>query len=281
MKQLKENTLKYYPSFALHKPVFLIIFVFIVVNRCIPTTLSAGSSQKTQIFEEVIQNGIVRLEAQLKSDTVLDRNTVGTGFYWDDELWVTCGHLVANLKPGSKIVGSINGRDYHIQIVSIDSKRDVAIFKIPTFHPAESFQLRRSEKVRIAEDIYIIGFPLPTVIRDKNPTVTSGIVSALNRTVAYSNSEIKGLIQIDAVASDGNSGGPVLNAEGKVIGMVILAASSAQAEWRGAAFALPVDVIKQLLNEKQKKTKAKSKSTKFQSVKSLLSGRSKNNEKPE
>ena len=105
----------------------------------------------------------------------------------------------------------------------------------------------------VGQPVRVVGFPLPGVIVDKSPSVTGGIVSGINRSILCDGERIDSLIQVDAVASDGNSGGPVTTVDGQVIGMVVFAATGPKAEWRGATFAIPINTVELVAQEIIKK----------------------------
>jgi S1-C subfamily serine protease len=76
-------------------------------------------------------------------------------------------------------------------------------------------------------------------------TVTKGIVSAVNRSIDTANGKLSGLIQTDASISSGNSGGPLVNAAGQVVGLnTAVANSSAQASAENVGFAIPIDRVR-------------------------------------
>ncbi len=100
----------------------------------------------------------------------------------------------------------------------------------------------------VGDDVVAIGNALAL---QGGPTVTSGIVSALNRSIDTDSGQMTGLIQTDAAISSGNSGGPLVNAAGQVIGINSAAAASTQnTTAQNIDFAIPIDkamtVVQQL-----------------------------------
>lgn len=133
---------------------------------------------------------------------------------------------------------------YEAKIIGTDEETDLAVIKIDKndLTPAE---LGDSDSIRIGEFAMAIGNPL-----GMESSVTSGIISAVNRTVTSSDGNTYNLIQTDAAINSGNSGGALVNSEGKVIGINTLKLSGSGIE--GMGFAIPindtVDIYNQLVN---------------------------------
>lgn len=134
---------------------------------------------------------------------------------------------------------------YEATIVGTDEETDLAVIKIEKadLTPAE---LGNSNSVKIGEFAMAIGNPL-----GMQSSVTSGIVSAVNRNVTSEDGTTYNLIQTDAAINSGNSGGALINAEGKVIGINTLKLSGSGIE--GMGFAIPIndtiDIYKQLIEK--------------------------------
>ena len=121
-------------------------------------------------------------------------------------------------------------------VVGADEGNDVALLKVENGSGLPAAELGRSAAVKVGDDVVAIGNALG--LRG-NPTVTRGIVSALNRTVE----NLTGMIQTDAAINPGNSGGPLVNSSGQVIGInTAVAADGAQ----NIGFAIPIDKAKTL-----------------------------------
>lgn len=136
-----------------------------------------------------------------------------------------------------------NSTPYEAKIIGTDEQTDLAVIKIEKddLTPAE---LGDSNSVKIGEFAMAIGNPL-----GMQSSVTSGIISAVNRTVTGENGTTYTLIQTDAAINSGNSGGALVNSEGKVIGINTLKLSGTGIE--GMGFAIPIndtiDIYKQLI----------------------------------
>jgi S1-C subfamily serine protease len=180
----------------------------------------------------------------------------GTGFIFDQTgLVVTNKHLIQRdkSKAAYEVVFS-NSDEYQAVLVDQDPFEDVAILKIVTDEFKNDFpvvKLGNSEELMLGQKVFAIGNTLVTY----DHSVVSGIVSALNRNVsAYyydfggPTENLAGLIQIDASINSGNSGGPLFNLNGEVVGMVTALEDAAF----GIGFAIPIDDLKQALIEVRK-----------------------------
>ena len=157
---------------------------------------------------------------------------------------LTCAHVV---EGASNITVSIGDTDYPATIVGEDSTSDIAVIKIEAtgLVPAT---VGDSEVLSVGDTVLAVGNPLGEL----GGTVTSGIVSALNRSVTIqgsSSTNTMSLIQMDASVSPGNSGGGLFNMNGELIGIVNAKSSDSDAE--GLGFAIPIndaiDVAQDLL----------------------------------
>ncbi len=133
--------------------------------------------------------------------------------------------------------------DWEATIVGVDPENDLAVIKINE-PPATltAIKMGISENLRIGQSVYAIGNPFGF-----DHTLTSGIISALNRNIKSSNGVLmEGTIQTDASINPGNSGGPLLDSSGNLIGIntMIVSPSSGSV---GIGFAIPVDKVKEVV----------------------------------
>ncbi len=166
---------------------------------------------------------------------------IGTGFVVaDGGLIVTNKHVVSDPNAEYLVIDK-NNSEYSVSKIYLDPTNDLAIIKTDGFS-VSSLPLGDSGNLRVGEEVIAIG----TALGKFRHTVTTGVVSGLGRGVQAINEESKvvedleGLIQTDAAINLGNSGGPLLNRSGKVIGVNV--AISAGAENIG--FALPINMVK-------------------------------------
>ncbi len=163
---------------------------------------------------ERISPSVVTVVADGSSDLGSGRST-GTGVVItsDGEI-LTNSHVVEGASQVSVLFGdSID--PIPAEVLAADPGNDLALLKIDLdgLTPAV---FADPASISIGDEVVAVGFALDL---DGGPTVTRGIVSALNRTIANSDGALDGLIQTDAAISSGNSGGPLLNASGEVVGI--------------------------------------------------------------
>jgi len=175
----------------------------------------------------------------------------GTGFVvTTDGLILTNKHVLVNEAANYKVVFS-DGRQLDAEIVSKDIFDDVGVLKIVVpddveMEPLPVVKFGDSDDIRVGQRVLAIGNALALY----SNTVTSGIISATGRQLsAYDNSGLvvenfSGLIQTDAAINLGNSGGPLVNLEGEVVGMNVAVAEAAN----GIGFAIPINDIKPLID---------------------------------
>ena len=174
---------------------------------------------------EAIANDLAPSVVAVQSNLVQDGRTgesVGTGLIVtaDGEI-VTNAHVVGDAKTVHvRLNGESEPRD--AAVVASDRDRDLALLRLDTtgLSPAT---FAAADDARLGDEVLAIGYALDL---DGDPTVTLGIVSSLDRTLNTESGSLKGLIQTDAAVSSGNSGGPLVNAVGRVVGLTTLASST-------------------------------------------------------
>lgn len=164
--------------------------------------------------------------------------SVGTGIIMtEDGYIITNAHVISGGK--SCMVALSNGATYTAELVGYDEEQDVAVLKADANGlPAAEFG--DSDQAVVGDTVYAIGNPLGVELRG---TLTNGIISAINRDVTV-DGKVMTLIQTNAALNNGNSGGPLINAYGQVIGINTLKMSSQTGEEsatvEGLGFALPI-----------------------------------------
>jgi S1-C subfamily serine protease len=174
---------------------------------------------------EAIANGLAPSVVAVQTNLVVNGQrgeSLGTGLIVtaDGEI-ITNAHVIGDAQTVHvRLNGESEPRD--AAVVISDPSRDVALLRIKASGlPAATFAAPND--VRIGDDVLAIGYALDL---DGDPSVTLGIVSSLDRTLATDTGALKGLIQTDAAISSGNSGGPLVNALGQVVGINTLVSST-------------------------------------------------------
>lgn len=151
--------------------------------------------------------------------------------FTDDGLVLTNAHVV---EGATQVTVTLPGdrRARAATVVGADASRDVAVVRVDDTEGLVVAPLGSSQEVRVGQDVVAIGNALG--LRG-DPSVTRGIVSALDRSIG----NLSGLLQTDAAINSGNSGGPLVNAAGQVIG--INTAVAVQSNAQNIGFAIPID----------------------------------------
>ncbi len=183
---------------------------------------------------------------------------LGSGFIISADGYVlTNDHVAGNAKQIT--VTLTNGKKYQAEIIGTDLVTDVCLLKI-TPEKGESLQfvkLGNSDDILIGEWVIAFGNPFGLFDNIDKPIVTVGVVSAKGMNLNVDNNRsYKGLIQTDAAINSGNSGGPLVNSLGEVIGINTLIFTGGVSQSNiGYGFALPINRVKTIVDELQSKGK--------------------------
>ena len=183
---------------------------------------------------------------------------LGSGFIISTDGYVlTNDHVAGNAKEIT--VTLTNKKKYQADIIGTDQVSDVCLLKLKT-EKNETFpyvNLGNSDEVMTGEWVIALGNPFGLFENIDQPIVTVGVVSAKGMNLAVDEGRsYRGLIQTDAVINAGNSGGPLVNSNGEVIGIntLIYTAGVSQA-YIGYGFALPINRVKAIMDELKRKGK--------------------------
>lgn len=170
---------------------------------------------------------------------------IGTGIIVSsDGLILTNQHVVSD-NPSSLTVTLMDGSEHDANVLFSDATMDLAVIKIGATG-LKAAKLGDSDKVAVGETAIAIGNPLGL---NYQRSVTAGIVSALGRSILIGQMQIaENLIQTDAAINSGNSGGPLLNLKGEVIGINSYKLSSGE----GMGFAIPVNAVVPVIEQIKK-----------------------------
>ena len=214
-------------------------------NDAVPVSGSSNDDPNWEAVAKAVQQSVVAIQVS----TGNGGGAEGSGVIVDDAGHiVTNNHVVADADPDSVQVTLTDGRIFKATIVGTDATTDLAVIKLTDapddLKPAA---FGDSSKVIVGQPVMAVGNPLGLA-----STVTTGIVSAVDRPVSTSGENsseatVTNAIQIDAAVNPGNSGGPLFDAEGKVIGInSSIATLSSESGSIGLGFAIPVDLVKNI-----------------------------------
>lgn len=187
------------------------------------------------------------------SPTTSTATATGTGVIITDNGYiVTNAHVIYDSEYGGGVAESIkvllsDDSSYDAQIIGYDTDCDLAVLKIDAEN-LTSAEFGDSDSLKLGESVVAIGNPLGFELMD---TVTSGIVSGLNRNITI-NDKAMTLIQTDAAINSGNSGGPLINKYGQVIGInssKMSSSYSSGASIEGIGFAIPSSEVSSIIDD--------------------------------
>jgi S1-C subfamily serine protease len=226
-------------------------------NSSAPVVLQQGKGLSINEIYRASAPAVVHIEttsrAQQPSDffgnpfgTTETQRALGSGFVIDK-----AGHIVTNyhvVRGANTIqVSFSNNERFKAKLVGVDPSTDVAVLRVDVKSRAlKSLPLGNSESVRVGDQVIAIGNPFGL-----DRSVTSGIVSAVQRRIEAPNQlSISHVIQTDAALNHGNSGGPLLNAQGQVIGVNAQIETGGQSQGNvGIGFAIPINTVKDVVAE--------------------------------
>lgn len=207
--------------------------VISIVDEVSPSVVSITAEQSTLNFFGQLEKS----------------QSAGTGFIVSSDGLIATNKHVAENDNADYSVFTSDGKEYEAKVVATDPYFDVAFLKIEAEN-LRTVELGDSDEIQVGGKVVAIG----NALGQFQNTVTTGVVSAVGRSIEASDamgsaSEVlENMIQTDAAINSGNSGGPLVNIAGQVIGMNTAVASSAE----GIGFATPINLVKKALESYQK-----------------------------
>lgn len=227
-----------------------------------PVTLVAGSPPPGNVLPDLVEKvspGVVNISSTrfvkgyvlrgmpeffgmfgIPEESIEKQSSLGSGFIIDLNGYVlTNNHVIE--KADEVVVTLLDKRRIPAKIIGRDKALDLALLQLKGGRSIEKLSpnsLGSSEKLRVGESVFAIGNPFGLT-----HTVTSGIISAKNRTIGVG--AFDNFLQTDASINFGNSGGPLFNLSGEVIGIN----TAINAQGQGLGFAIPIDEAKRHLEE--------------------------------
>ncbi|MCX7671945.1 MAG: trypsin-like peptidase domain-containing protein [Anaerolineae bacterium] len=234
------------PGAAAEPPTPVVVVVVATPTPApLPTITDSVEAQRIAVYERVAP-AVVNITTQVLRSSffygVIPEEGSGSGFLWDAE-----GHIVTNhhvIAGAQKIEVSFSD-DFTVAatVVGSDPVNDLAVLKVDSV-PAGVTPVRPGESasLKVGQTAIVLGNPFGRFER----TMTVGVVSALNRTIETESTVLRGVIQTDAAINRGNSGGPLLDLQGRLIG-VNTAIYSPTGTSAGVGLAIPVDKVRRVV----------------------------------
>lgn len=244
-------------SFILGSIFTIILLVFSPLSLMLNSNNGITiTKDKTKIYEKSSLSSAISKVEDAVITVMNDDDAIGSGFIYKVDnkyAYILTNEHVITGKDKVKISLS-NDIEKEATVLGSDSYLDIAVLRTTKNDIKRVSTLSSSDKANIGDVVFTIGTP---VDKEYKNTVTSGILSGKDRGVKtkisnYSNKDIvMNVLQIDASINSGNSGGPLLNANGEVIGICTLKITEDNVE--GLGFAIPIETAKNHLNELENK----------------------------
>ena len=212
-----------------------------VVN--ISTTQTVRTSSNQLPFQFPPGSPFEEMFKEFQRPTERKASSLGSGFIIKENgIVITNNHVIAN---ADDILIKVDTKEYKAKVVGADPYMDIAVLKMETTDKFKPVKFGDSDKARVGDWVVAIGNPFGL-----GGTVTSGIISARNRDINLTRYD--DFIQTDASINQGNSGGPLFNLKGEVVGINTAIIAPGQAGSIGIGFAIPANaasnVVDQLIN---------------------------------
>lgn len=221
----------------------------------LPDTLPSNAGSKTLTPSQVYKmnvGAVCGIATQVTTNVWGMESTdscSGSGFLLtEDGYVVTNNHVVADANDGSIVVQLYSGEEYPAMIVGTDSMNDVALLKIDA-QGLQAVTIGDSDEIEVGEIVEAIGNPLGELTF----TMTAGYISALDREISSDGTPIN-MIQTDAAINSGNSGGPLFDMNGNVIGITtakVSGTSGTGVSIEGLGFAIPINDVLRVVYDLQ------------------------------
>lgn len=204
----------------------------------------------TEMLQRVMPTVVGISKIKNTGITVLNQNNtkelgIGSGVIISNKGYILTNEHVSGAKYSTCYVTLENGEIISANVIWSDEKLDLAIIKVNQQFTNYT-EIGDSENIQVGQIVYAIGNPIGMEFQR---TVTSGIISAKNRTINFEENGQKiymsNLLQTDATINPGNSGGPLINIYGEIIGINTIKITSAE----GIGFAVPTNIIKPIIQK--------------------------------
>lgn len=216
-------------------------------NLVPPPAKREGTMSSSEIYKKV-SPAVVGVITSEKATFLGSNVAQGTGLIFTPDGYIlTNAHVIGNDKNNS-ITVIVNEKEYAARTVGFDSSKDIAVLKIDA-NNLQYAELGDSDKISVGEEVLALGNPGGMEL---SKTLTKGIISAekrrLDKRPKKSKDEVQ-FIQYDAAINRGNSGGPLINMSGQVIGIVSRKIADIDNSWEGLGFAIPINTARDVANK--------------------------------
>jgi len=216
-----------------------------LAEKLMPSVVNISTTQtiKTQTnpfpFQFPPGSPFEEMFKEFQKPTERKATSLGSGFIINKNgTIVTNNHVIAN---ADDIIVRVNNKEYEAKVLGADPYSDVAVLKVQSSEKFKTVEFGNSKKARVGDWVVAIGNPFGL-----GGTVTSGIISAKHRDINLTRYD--NLIQTDASINQGNSGGPLFNLDGEVIG-INTAIISPSGTSSGIGFAIPANDASKVVNQ--------------------------------
>lgn len=205
------------------------------------TTAPTRPEQTTLSANEVYVKNVMSCVSIVCTNAAKGTKSTGSGFIITADGYVLTNYHV--VESGDRITaGLYDGSDLSATLVGFDEPNDIAVLRIQGSDlPAVTFG--RSATLAIGDPVYVVGNPMG----DLTFTLTAGVVSALNRLIRVTKGLTINMFQTDAAINSGNSGGPVFDKNGELVGIATAKYDFSTIE--GLGFCIPIDDVKNMIEQ--------------------------------
>lgn len=212
------------------------------------TTSSDGAMSARDIYYDLACKQVVGIQSDITTTNIFgmtaSASVSGSGFVISEDGYIlTNYHVIEDAYSGGYEIKVMfyNGDSYTAEVKGFDRNNDIAVLKIEA-EGLNAAELGTSDSLFVGDTVYAVGNPLGEL----SYSMTSGMVSATDRLITTEEGTMT-MFQIDAAVNEGNSGGPVYNTSGQVVGVVT--AKSNEDGTEGLGFAIPIDDAVRIAND--------------------------------
>ena len=233
--------------YSVFKPTKSNILVSDLGSNRVATTIVAGMNEPlsaSQIYADNL-NSVVTIQTEVVQSNFFQQivgSATGSGFFISEDGYVLTNYHV--VEGGRKITVTLsNGKSYETRLVGYEEENDIAVLKIDSEDTFKPTILGDSDKMIVGEDVVAIGNPLGELTF----SITKGIVSAIDRQIQVDAYNTINMFQVDCAVNQGNSGGPIFNMYGEVVGVV--SAKYASETIEGLGFCIPINDVQNIVSD--------------------------------